>query len=264
VTKNKSRPLLLLVFVLFCASFSHAQTYIKGKGITYKGRSYATVLMGNGQEWMAENLSVFYFRNGDPIPVVKTNEAWKKAGENKEPACCYYENNAEYGKTYGLLYNWYAVNDPRGLAPEGWHVPTDVEWAKLTDYLGGEGAAGTKMKSTNGWNSYDSEIECANCKNWAPEQKAGQTCSVCNDSGKTKGQISGNGTNESGFSGLPGGFRSFDGTLFYAIGIYGYWWNSELDMDTARRTLSYNNGSEIRLSGDGIKLCGFSVRCLRD
>ncbi len=124
----------MLVLALFCATFLQAQTNTlctKGKGLTYKGYSYSTIVMGNGQEWMAENLRVFYFRNGDPIPIVKTDEAWKEAGENGEPACCYYENNSEYGKTYGVLYNWYAVNDPRGLAPEGWHVPTDAEWTAL-------------------------------------------------------------------------------------------------------------------------------------
>jgi uncharacterized protein (TIGR02145 family) len=264
MTKNKTKHFLMLSLVLFCASFLQAQTYTNGKGLTYKGRSYATVVMGNGQEWMAENLSVFYFRNGDPIPIVKTDEAWKKAVENGEPACCYYENNAEYGKTYGVLYNWYAVNDPRGLAPEGWHVPTDAEWTVLTNYLGAAETAGAKMKSSSGWKSYDGVAECANCKNWIAEQKAGQTCSVCNDSRKTKAQVSGNGSNVSGFSGLPGGNRSsYYGTFGY-IGNYGYWWSStEYNTGSAwARHLGYLNGDAYRYID--VKTVGFSVRCLRD
>ena len=263
MTKNKSKALIMLVFVLFCASFLPAQTYTKGKGLTYKGRSYSTVVMGNGQEWMAENLSVFYFRNGDPIPVIKTEEAWKKARENREPACCYYENNAEYGTTYGLLYNWYAVNDPRGLAPEGWHVPTDAEWLKLTDYLGGDKIAGTKMKSTSGWKSYEGEAECSNCKSWSPEQKAGQICNVCNDSRKIKAQISGNGTNLSGFSGLPDGVRYYIGS-FNSIEYYGFWWSStENDADAAwcRYLNCYTGNVGWGTMGNAN---GLSVRCLRD
>jgi len=263
MTKNKFKPLLMLLLALFCASFSNAQTYTKGKGLTYKGRSCPTVVMGNGQEWMAENLSVFNFRNGDPIPVVKTEEAWKKAGENREPACCYYENNAKYGKTYGVLYNWYAVNDPRGLAPEGWHVPTAEEWTTLDSHLGDYKTAGTKMKSSSGWKSYEGEAECANCKSWTPEQKAGQTCNVCKDSHKSKAQITGNGTNLSGFSGLPGGYRKGNGTFDY-IGYYGRWWSStKYDASDAwSRYLLYNDGYVN--GANTSSTLGFSVRCLRD
>jgi uncharacterized protein (TIGR02145 family) len=262
MAKNKTKPLLMLLLALFCDSFSNAQTYTKGKGLAHKGHSYHTVVMGNGQEWMAENLSVFYFRNGDPIPVVKSEEAWEKAGVNREPACCYYENNAEYGKTYGVLYNRYAVNDPRGLAPVGWHVPTDAEWTTLVSYLGDDKTAGTKMKSTSGWKSYKGEVECANCKSWTPEQKAGQTCNVCYDSRKSKAQITGNGTNLSGFSGLPGGNRNSNGS-FNFIGSCGYWWSS---------TESFTNFAWLRIlyyDGDGKRAnlnnsTGLSVRCLRD
>ena len=215
------------------------------------------------QVWMAENLNVFYFKNGDAIPVVKTAEEWKKADENQQPACCYYENNAENGKTYGLLYNWYAVNDKRGLAPAGYHIPTEAEWTKLTTYLGGEEVAGTKMKSTSGWNSYEGEAECNVCKSWTPEQKAGQPCTTCNDTRKIMAQISGNGTNSSGFNGLPGGFRFNDGT-FSNVGWYGYWWSS-IESSTSSawsRTLGYDVGDVA--SGNSNKGGGFYVRCLRD
>jgi uncharacterized protein (TIGR02145 family) len=215
------------------------------------------------QVWMAKNLNVFYFKNGDAIPIVKTAEEWKKAGENKQPACCYYENNAENGKTYGLLYNWYAVNDARGLAPAGYHIPTEAEWTTLTTYLGGEKVAGTKMKSISGWKSYKGEAECNVCKSWTPEQKAGQTCTKCNDTRKTKAQISGNGTNSSGFNGLPGGFRDGFGTV-YSIGYTGVWWSSTefVTYNAWNHSLYYGYGDVISL--DYNKGFGLSVRCIRD
>lgn len=182
------------------------------------------------QVWMTQNLNVDKFRNGDPIPEAKTNEEWIKAGENGEPAWCYYNNNPDNGDRYGKLYNWYAVNDPRGLAPEGWKIPSDEEWRRLTDFLGGEIIAGKKMKSTDFW------------ADWGE---------------------SGNGTNESGFSGLPGGYRFNDGT-FSNIGEYGGWWSSTEDVtdDAWDRLLIYSNGNVNRFH-DGKEL-GFSVRCLRD
>lgn len=142
------------------------------------------------QIWSVKNLDVDTFRNGDPIPHAATDEQWEEAGENGTPAWCYYDNDPANGETYGKLYNWYAVNDPRGLAPEGWHIPSDDEWEILIDHLGGKDVAGTKMKSTSGWAS------------------------------------NGNGTNESGFSGLPGGYRTFACAEFLDVSEYGAWWSS--------------------------------------
>ena len=106
-----------------------------------------TVTIGT-QVWMTKNLDVSTFRNGDSIPQVNTNEDWVKAREKKQPAWCYYENDPANGAKYGKLYNWYAVNDPRGLAPKGYHIPTDAEWKKLAKSLGGNKKAGEKMKIT--------------------------------------------------------------------------------------------------------------------
>jgi uncharacterized protein (TIGR02145 family) len=97
------------------------------------------------QVWMDKNLSVRTFRNGDPIPEVRSPEDWVKAARDHKPAWCYYDNDATIGEEYGVMYNWYAVNDPRGLAPEGWHVPTDNDWVTLENYFG-VSIAGTKMK----------------------------------------------------------------------------------------------------------------------
>ena len=182
-----------------------------------------TVTIGK-QVWMTKNLNVATFRNGDSIPHAKTNEEWTKAGENQQPAWCYYHNDPAKGVKYGRLYNWYAVNDSRGLAPTGWHIPSDAEWTELTDFLGGEDVAGTKMKSKSGW------------------------------------EEDGNGTNESGFSGLPGGNR-YDDDSFNDIGYNGFWWSSTEGVAWSR-TLGFDDGSVSRF-GSG-RQSGFSVRCLRD
>jgi uncharacterized protein (TIGR02145 family) len=188
------------------------------------GQTSEQVTIGS-QIWMVQNLNLDTFRNGDLIPHAKTNEEWWKAEKNQQPAWSYYNNDPANGAKYGKLYNWYAVIDPRGLAPAGWHIPSDAEWTKLEDFLGTD--AGKKMKSISGWNK------------------------------------DGNGTNSSGFSGLPGGFRDFNGTLYY-IGNFGYWWSSTEGGTTRAwlRKLDYGYGDEIRYTNG--KGNGLSVRCLRD
>jgi uncharacterized protein (TIGR02145 family) len=110
-------------------------------GIGFTSLIYAqNVTIGN-QVWMTENLNVDKFSSGDIISEAKTDEAWIKAGENKQPAWCYYDNDPQKGDKYGKLYNWYAVADARGLCPAGWHAPSDDDWTVLTDYLRGEAAA---------------------------------------------------------------------------------------------------------------------------
>ena len=181
------------------------------------------------QSWMTKNLDVATYRNGDPIPKVTDNAAWAALTTG---AYCYYNNDsATYAATYGKLYNWYAVNDPRGLAPEGWHVPTDFDWTTLENCLGGAAVAGGAMKETGTihWTTPNTEA-----------------------------------TNISGWAGLPGGYRGFNGT-FSVVGFYGYWWSSTEDDTTNAwyRDLSYNNGNIFR-SGVDKNGYGFSVRCLRD
>ncbi len=113
-------------------------------------QNFKTVKIGE-QVWMVENLNVNKFLNGDPIPEAKTDEEWIKGGEEGKPAWCYNENKTENATTYGVLYNYFAVKDPRGIAPKGWHVPADNEWETLINNLGGEYKAGKKMRSQNGW-----------------------------------------------------------------------------------------------------------------
>jgi uncharacterized protein (TIGR02145 family) len=114
-----------------------------------------TVTYG-AQVWSSKNLNVSRFRNGDLIPEAKTTEQWEKAGKNGQPAWCYYNNDTSMGSKYGKLYNWYAVNDPRGLAPVGWHIAGNAEWGDLVETVfnkvsfGGNGTGGAYGSSLNG------------------------------------------------------------------------------------------------------------------
>ncbi|HEY1871392.1 MAG TPA: fibrobacter succinogenes major paralogous domain-containing protein [Chitinophagaceae bacterium] len=184
-------------------------------------KNYKSVKIGD-QVWMTENLDLTTYRNGDTIPQVQDPKAWS---ELKTGAWCYYESKTEFGTRYGKLYNWYAVTDQRGLAPQGWHIPSDEEWTKLTIYLGGKIGTSLKIKSQRGW---------------AKE---------------------GNGSNETGFAALPGGTRSVE--LFSFVGNYGYWWTStEFDPYSAwNRFLGYNNTDIGRSTG--WKQFGNSVRCIK-
>jgi uncharacterized protein (TIGR02145 family) len=195
------------------------------------GDSNAQTVTIGPQVWMTKNLDVATFRNGDSIPHAKTKEEWKNAGDKKQPAWCYYNNDPANGAKYGKLYNWHAVNDSRGLAPVGYHIPSDAEWTKLTDFLGGVEVAGIKMKSKSGWDKFYSQ--------------------------------SGNGTNTSGFSGFPGGARGINGTFAY-IGKHGFWWSStEYGTDGALYcNLGYTYGFVLR--GYYLQENGFSVRCVKD
>jgi uncharacterized protein (TIGR02145 family) len=219
------------------------------------GKNYRTVIIGT-QTWMAENLNVSTFRNGDPIPEAKTNEEWEKASKEGKPAWCYYENDPKNGAKYGKLYNWYAVNDPRGLAPAGWHIPSDAEWTTLGDHLGNDVAQ--KMKSTIGWPDYG----CKRCAGESLEIKA--SCTSCKGIQNNSTEPFSGGSNSSGFSGLPGGSCSGDGT-FYGIGNQGLWWSSTEDatLNSAwYHYLDYESGG-VTLYGFS-KTDGFSVRCLRN
>jgi len=222
---------------------------------------YKTIIIGT-QTWMVENLNESTFRNGDEIPEAKSNEEWIKAGKEGKPAWCYYDNDPKNGAKYGKLYNWYAVNDPRSLASEGWHIPNDTEWTIIENCLGVD--AGMRMKNTIGWQDSEEKLPCNNCKSWNSEYQIKTVCNVCKDT-RINGakMLSGNGSNTSGFSGLPGGFRNSNG-LFQDCGKYGIWWSStEINATNALYcNLFYNLGllSKYNYSKD----YGFSVRCVKN
>jgi uncharacterized protein (TIGR02145 family) len=179
-----------------------------------------TVMIGK-QEWMSENLNVDYYQNGDNIPEVEDPTEWMSL---RTGAWCCYDNDPDNGKKYGKLYNWYAVNDPRGLAPQGWHIPTKEEFDILKANVNNDGNA---------------------------LKEVGQGADI------------GAGTNESGFSALLAGLRSYD-NVFYYLNYYAYFWSSTegTTLNVDRLTLGYNDSSIIFHSSN--KECGFSVRCIKD
>jgi uncharacterized protein (TIGR02145 family) len=179
-----------------------------------------TVKIGD-QIWMTENLNVDHYRNGDPIPEVEDPTEWKNL---KSGAWCYYGNDSTNGKRYGKLYNWYAVNDPRGLAPEGWHIPTKEEFGALEATVNKDGNA---LKS------------------------------------KGQGSGIGTGTNTSGFSALLGGRRNGDGGFDYLDYGGNFLSSTERYADVAYNLGLRNFDSDIYLF-DYFKELGINVRCVKD
>ncbi len=191
------------------------------------GNVYNTVTIGT-QTWMAENLKVTKYRNGDAIPNVTNGNEWLNLTTG---AYCDYENAASNSVVYGKLYNWYAVADSRNIAPTGWHVASDDEWTTLTTFLGGVTVAGGKLKEkgTAHWIS--------------PNEGA---------------------TNETGFTALPAGYRMNDGEIFYHLSSHAYFWSFTEDngSDAWYRYLNSSYSNVYRYNYD--KSGGFSVRCIKD
>ena len=232
------------------------------------GQSSNDVKIGK-QIWMTKNLDVSTYRNGEQIPQAKDAAQWKYAAENKISAWCYYEFNESNGKKYGKLYNWFAVSDSRGLAPNGYHIPSDAEWTILTDFLGGSDIAGKKMKSKDGWKLYEEggkKKSCPDCADWTDEYKNKVPCHSCKDSRYVKTPIvtlSGNGDNSSGFNGLPGGSCPGDGSFESMTKVGFFWSSSEGNTRVAWLRFLSNFDTEV-YRYDFNKGSGLSVRCLRD
>jgi uncharacterized protein (TIGR02145 family) len=189
------------------------------------GNIYNTVSIGN-QIWMASNLSTSRYRNGAYIPYILNSNQWAAI---KSPALSFYNHDNSYETNYGKQYNWYAVTDPQGICPVGWHIPTNSEWTVLSDFLGGLNVAGGKMKATG-------------TQYWS---------------------FPSNGSNTSGFTGLPGGFRNVDGT-FGILGYNGFWWSAteENEQKAFNRSIIYTDN--VLSVGSSSKNQGFSVRCIKD
>jgi len=189
------------------------------------GNVYQTIQIGN-QCWMAENLKVTHYSNGDAIPNVTNTNTWINLVIG---SYCVYDNDTTYIDEYGILYNWYTVDDPRRLAPEGWHVPTDEDWNTLVNYIGGS-TEGGKLKETG-------------YEHWNPPNTGA--------------------TNESGYTALPAGGRFWVGN-FISIGEVGCFWSTaETSSGNAwYRVLYYNNKYVNR--NNCLKYYGFSIRCVRD
>jgi uncharacterized protein (TIGR02145 family) len=226
---NRNLKALTLLIILLITKKSHSQTYQFGNGVTdVNGNTYSTVIYGNGQEWLGENLKSTSFSNGDPIPNITNANQWYTLSS---PAYAIYNNNATTGQTYGKLYNYYVVSDNRGICPNGWRVPSKQAFDSLINYLGGSQIAGGRMKEsgTNHWNS--------------PNTGA---------------------TNQSLFNALPNGLKMETGT-FQDLGNILYLWSSFSDNPNSafRLNLFYNDATANTLYGAN-KNAGLGIRCLRN
>lgn len=190
--------------------------------IDVDGNIYHTVTLGT-QIWMVENLKTTRYRNGDAIPNITSNTTWENLTSG---AYCNYNNDALNLATYGGLYNYEAIKDPRNVCPQGWKLPTNDDWQKLVVFLGGNNIAGGKMKE-------------AGTLHWdAPNTGA---------------------DNSSGFTGLPGGNRGYGG--FHSLGNSCYFWSNP--SSTFSRALLYNF-ADISGIGNSSDVLGLSIRCLKE
>jgi uncharacterized protein (TIGR02145 family) len=188
-------------------------------------QKYDSIKIGQ-QVWMLKNLEVSTFRNGDSIPQVFSASEWAEANTNREPAWCYYLNNNEYGIKQGKLYNWYAVNDPRGLAPIGWRIPSASDWEMLSTFLGGDLYAGTKLKSKTGWHI--------------------------------------NGTNESGFTAVPAAIRLNTGDFGFCCSSTAFWSSTPSEDNNVWYYYLDDDYTKLGRNDHWRKGSGLSVRCIKE
>lgn len=203
-------------FVVILVTASAFGFIFKGKG----NQKFATVKIGT-QIWMKENLNVDHYRNGDLIPQVMDSRLWDKL---KTGAWCYYQNDKANGKKYGKLYNWYAVNDPRGLAPKGWHIPTLKEFYKLKAEVN---ADGNKLKSVG------------------------------------EGDGKGAGNNKSGFSALLAGGRYFKG-IFSSFGYTANFWTDTKVSPNIANFIGLTYASKVFNKDQSYMYVGYSIRCIKN
>lgn len=224
----------LFLFFLTSSLYSQSSTghIFSDKMTDIEGKQYDVIKIGE-ISWIQRNLDVARFRNGDLIKNAASKKDWIEAGKNEQPAWCYYENDPSQGKIYGKLYNWYAVNDSRGLCPKGWHVPSFLEWNNLTSILGDKNVSGGKLKSkgTTYW--------------WSPNSGA---------------------TNEFGFSAHPGGYRDNWGNSKFLTRIGGFWSSTAAESKEVKEATFFSLyccSSEYSLSTVYADW-GYSVRCVKD
>ena len=192
----------------------------------YDGVHYPVVKIGNAV-WMAANLNTTKFRNGETIPYLTSTAAWST---NSSSACANYGFNASQLSVYGKSYNWYSVADSRSIAPVGWRVPTDNDWANLCADLGGEAVIGDKIKLSG-------------ADYWGLENT---------------------GTNSSAFSAVPSGYIASTGASYYQ-GLYGGWWTATAGTTTGKSIYRLvSSTSTTLLKNEYLKNGGFSIRCIKN
>lgn len=217
--KKLQIPICLLLLIFFSiTSFSVDSSNTPKK----QSKTKEKFIKIGEQKWLAYNLNVLTFRNGEKIPVAKTELEWEDAAKNGKPAICYYGNNTN--SQGGILYNWYAVNDPRGIVPLGNHIPTKDDFEKLELFLGRN--SGEALKSRTGW--------------------------------KFK-----NGTNSSGFNGIPTGYRAFNGKFDGKGYVATYWSSTTKDKNHAFSFSIIGKVNVIDISNHS-KGYGLLIRCIKD
>jgi uncharacterized protein (TIGR02145 family) len=216
--------------------FTTTSVFSLGPGVYFDGYNYSTIVLNNGQEWMAENLRTTIYANGDEVPNVIDANEWSGLTTG---AWAYCFNESQLESPYGKLYNWYAASDSRNLCPIGWHVPTDLEWSVLINYLDPNADGGANSSNIAGGKMKSSGYQFWN------EPNTGAT-------------------NESGFSGLPGGSRYYDGEFYFGLAVFGSWWSSSEGGADGAFSRSLRN-DEVNVARSGVnKRGGQFVRCLRD
>jgi len=220
-----------VVLPLFVLAIGCSRSPDAASGSDGRTASATTTTVICDQHWTTRNLEVTTYRNGDPIPQVTDTAAWRKLTTG---AWCWYNNDSATYHRYGRLYNWYAVNDPRGLASEGWHVLTDADWEAMETCLG-EDSVGYRLRAVGQWRCAATMID-----------------------------------NSSGFHGLPSGKRSAEGMFSHADSSAVYWTANEGSVSEAWCGRLIHNesvsGVPTMITGVGYmnKAEGYAVRCVKD
>jgi uncharacterized protein (TIGR02145 family) len=223
---NRIISFRISLIIIACSFFQSCHKEKNGLPVDGDGNTYDTIVIGN-QTWLKQDLKTTKYNNEVSIPLVTDDNQWASMSS---AAFCWYQNDPEFKDDYGALYNWWAVN-VSFLCPVGYHAPNDEEWNILINYLGGEEIAGGKLKVIG-------------TQFWYPVNPA---------------------TNESGFTAMPGGWRSHDDGSFNSMRYDGYWWSLSPG-------ISENYGSRLNMNHSLIntrltcwfKKSGFSVRCIKD
>ena len=208
--------------------------------IDAQGNTYATVIIGE-QQWMAENLRVTQYSNGQPLDYPGANaDLWS---ENRQGAYAWYDNDPALGEMYGALYNWYAVVSPNGLCPEGWRVPDQHDWQRLTEFAGSQ--MGNKLKSRRQVDSpFGQEFNTTEHPRWESfSQNYGEDLF--------------------GFAALPAGNRHASGT-FVTLGANALFWSASEVSETGGFGWYMYHGYYGVDRGYGDKRAGFSLRCVKN
>lgn len=207
------------------------------------GNKYKTIKIAD-QYWMAENLSVKHYSNGDPIKNFPTDDEWKNAGNKEIGAWSYYENDSTMDMLYGKLYNWYAINDERGLCPKGWKVPSDEDWIVLEKYLGMPNNESKQLLIERGVNeNIGGKIKSKGTSHWDHPNSGA--------------------TNQSGLSALPGGGREIGGMFYYRGNLSEFWTSTDIDWISAiYRVVGFDGYGIAR--GESLKHFGRSIRCIKE